>query len=991
MKLKTILFLGCLLLVSAMAHAQGFAVGMFYDPTVTPLTNQCGSGDILPDGTTVEIFWDDNSDGPDPTDALLPLDHPSQPNFNTFPLNTGAFGLPGGVILDPVFSCAVAGPVPPRFWIRICVPDSARHYHSRVWTVQPGLNPDIVFTLITNLADSATVTNAIWCMDEGCGGCLAPPPVSGLIASENRCDGINLTWNSYTGQPLVTELRVYRDAVTGTPLATLAPTATSYLDTGAPTGTSTYYLVAHKVCSPADGDTANSSNVSASGIRVAAPATPTIVGATENLCGEVTISWTNAASLGSTDTMRITRNGVVIHQLDPNGAGQAQNYTWDSGDAGRYGFRVEGWNAACGAGTPSAVDTGEAKQAPVQVTGVDATDGQCTVNVTWNAISGATHYRVYRNTALIQTVTAPTTNYVDTPPLIDTPYSYTVDARNLNNPNGCQDGPISASASGSRIGPPNPPSGVVASDTICTHVRVTWVDNSNNETGFIVRRGAANLDTVGAGVVTFNDSTGLAGTTYSYSVLSLNDCGPSASSNTDNGVKLAALGQVTGVGATDNLPDRVTVTWNNIANETGYRIFRNGSSLNTVLADITTYHDMTAVPGVVYGYSVAAMNQCGDGTVSVVDSGRVFATIDPPGNVQASTSLPTHVALTWDNVDDETGYYVRRDDMQALLTIDTLATLPPNSTSYNDSSGNPGQWYLYTIISFNATSSAVSQPDSGRKLGVPAAPVLTQTLIHCDTVFYSWTSDAETDTVVFFLDGVEVATSLAQSGDRYQILPDAAAHTIQAKGANEAGRSAFSNTLNVATDTGPDAPFNVVGSSTDCETVAIGWASPDGADSIRIYRDDVFVGVVVGASEDFTDIVGYGPATYSYYLIAENECGDSPNSDTIQVSVGEPPSIPTDVTASDSLCDGVSVSWSASTGDVDGYDIYRDDVLVGSVAGDVLQYTDQPLDNVDHTYTVVAVSTECDDSAPSAGYTGHEVAAAEVPTGLAQIQPERCD
>jgi len=73
---------------------------------------------------------------------------------------------------------------------------------------------------------------------------------------------------------------------------------------------------------------------------------------------------------------------------------------------------------------------------------------------------------------------------------------------------------------------------------IAASVTLTWVDNSNNEDGFLIERaiGAApflpTFANVGPNVTTYADNNVIAGTAYSYRVLAFNTAGNSVPSNT---------------------------------------------------------------------------------------------------------------------------------------------------------------------------------------------------------------------------------------------------------------------------------------------------------------------------------------------------------------------------------------------------------------------------------------------------------------------------
>ncbi|UCB52093.1 MAG: hypothetical protein JSV10_08915, partial [Candidatus Zixiibacteriota bacterium] len=141
---------------------------------------------------------------------------------------------------------------------------------------------------------------------------------------------------------------------------------------------------------------------------------------------------------------------------------------------------------------------------------------------------------------------------------------------------------------------PAAPSGCVASDDLCDKVQFSWTDNSGNETGFILYRDGSALDTVGAGVTSYDDLTAVPGVTYSYCVSAYNDCGES-SQCCDDGTRRAPPAAPSACVASDDLCDKVQFSWtDNSGEEMGFIIYRGGSALDTVGANVTTYDDLTA-------------------------------------------------------------------------------------------------------------------------------------------------------------------------------------------------------------------------------------------------------------------------------------------------------------------------------------------------------------------------------------------------------------
>jgi hypothetical protein len=80
-----------------------------------------------------------------------------------------------------------------------------------------------------------------------------------------------------------------------------------------------------------------------------------------------------------------------------------------------------------------------------------------------------------------------------------------------------------------------------------TKLRLTWTDNSNDETGFRVERRAvggafAEVRLTGPNVVTITDSGLAPNTTFEYQVSAVNTGGASAPSNIASGTTLRAIG-----------------------------------------------------------------------------------------------------------------------------------------------------------------------------------------------------------------------------------------------------------------------------------------------------------------------------------------------------------------------------------------------------------------------------------------------------------------
>ena len=142
----------------------------------------------------------------------------------------------------------------------------------------------------------------------------------------------------------------------------------------------------------------------------------------------------------------------------------------------------------------------------------------------------------------------------------------------------------------------------------------------------------------------------------------------------------------------------------NATNATGYEVWSSVSGgpytrLAQLSATATSYIDGGLSQGTSYNFFIRAIS-----VSATADSSIVGATTPvPPATPTNATVVgltPTEVDMTWvDNANNETGYRVLRRTNQADFA--QIAQLPPNTTSYSDTTAQPGVTYDYHIQCYN--------------------------------------------------------------------------------------------------------------------------------------------------------------------------------------------------------------------------------------------------------------------------------------------------
>ena len=338
--------------------------------------------------------------------------------------------------------------------------------------------------------------------------------------------------------------------------------------------------------------------------------------------------------------------------------------------------------------------------APVVRIGNSASSGK--PMLTWNAVEGATSYRIYRSTAkgsgysLLGTTTA--TSYTNTGAKAGTTYYYRVKA--------CNDAglsPYSNVVSGKvKSVTPKPSAPVVKIGNSATSGKpmLTW-NAVSGATSYKVYRATSQNGTyslLGTVTATSYTNTGAkAGVTYYYKVKAVNSAGESAYSNVVSG-KTTVMTLTMGHSASSGKPQ---LTWKAVSGAASYKVYRSTSKngaytvINTTKA--LTYTNVGAALGTTYYYKVEALNASGKSMgFSAIVEGKVA-----PVLAVGYSSVSGKPQLTWKAVPGATEYQVYRSTQQnsGYKKINTTT-----STSYVNTGAKAGTTYYYRVVAVKGTA-----------------------------------------------------------------------------------------------------------------------------------------------------------------------------------------------------------------------------------------------------------------------------------------------
>jgi len=143
--------------------------------------------------------------------------------------------------------------------------------------------------------------------------------------------------------------------------------------------------------------------------------------------------------------------------------------------------------------------------------------------------------------------------------------------------------------------------------------------------------------------------------------------------------------------------------WNNyLSNISGYSIYENGTLIDTVGSNVTSYNLVDLDSNKYYAYSIKAFSNGDEIDVSTINFQTTNIVPDAPTNMRALYVTSHSATLKWDdNSDNEEGFKIYQNG-------ELIATVGTNTTHYNLVNLEPRTAYSYAIKSYNNIGKSTS-------------------------------------------------------------------------------------------------------------------------------------------------------------------------------------------------------------------------------------------------------------------------------------------
>ena len=723
----------------------------------------------------------------------------------------------------------------------------------------------------------------------------------------------------------------------------------------APAGTTCRASTDTNQCDPAETCTSSSVTCPAD-VLYARPLAPTGVAAAPGTL-QATISWTPASWATGYNVKRTdaSGSGYTTQGAPPTTAATPYVNTGLTGGTTYY-YVVSSVNTivTCESANSlevTATPTGDCS--PPAVPTVTATPASGQVLLTWTASTGATSYTVARSTTTgtgylpASTVTTGT-SYNDSNVSDGMTYYYVVTASNGT----CSSVNSVEVLAAPTCAPPAAPTNLVSTANNSS-VALTWTAPAGAVSYRILRSttSGSGYGLVGTtGTAGFTDATVVTGTTYYYVVTASNGSCDSASSTEVRATPACAPpSKPTDLVATPG-DAQIVLTWTaSTGGAISYQVLRSTTAGGSYTSIATTtsvgFTDINVTNGAIYYYVVNASN----GFCSSANSAEASATpvCTPPSVPTIETATPGNgqVTLSWTaSTGGAVSYAVSRGTVGGGA-YSGIAN--PTGTTYADLTASNGTTYYYVVSASNGTcSSANSTEVSATPIATcaQAAPSGVTATAGNRQVTLSWTAAAgatsygigrSTSSGTGYTSAGTVTATTFVDTDPALVNGTQYYYVVAANGTCTSPSSIEASATPVCVP--PTVPAGVAAIADNSNgRITVSWNTVTDATGYTVSHAVSASGPFTAVSTNqtaatFTDS-GLTAGTNYYYVVnasnAAGTCASVYSTPAVSAMSCSSPSVPSDVRAAPGIS-RVTVSWTASTGSPDSYQVKRGTAAAG--------------------------------------------------------------
>lgn len=501
------------------------------------------------------------------------------------------------------------------------------------------------------------------------------------LSAELMENGIMFRWEAVAGAEEYTVLRKADNEGVWKNLKEVTDAQTLYLDKDVESGVTYTYSVA---CGNGYGDSGYfSTGVSQLYLKAARITSIT------NVNNMVRVMWTRVGGAESYLVYRQTQGSSKWELIEKTASERLyyEDKTVESNTAYKYAISTEKGNVTSVIGAGSISHIFLASPEFVEVT--NTTDG---VSLSWNEVSGAEKYEVFRKTDISkewQLITTTTSlKFLDTDVINGTTYFYTVKALNSDTESSYNTN-VTIAFLASPV--------LTSLESVADGVVVNW-QGVSGATGYTIYRKLntesewQSVGSINNATTTFKDITADGGY-YDYAVTAT--IGKSESPKATIGYSVYFLKAPQNI-SVSNVMNGLKVSWDSSKNAEYYIIRRitNNSGVAEVIAEvsITSFTDVWVENLNEYSYSVTAVDKNGWGSLGNPYTNS-FARILPP-IVESAVPETNSITVNWNKVTGVDSYNIYRHTDGNWVKI---ATVENTVNSYKDNSVNSGMKYYYTV------------------------------------------------------------------------------------------------------------------------------------------------------------------------------------------------------------------------------------------------------------------------------------------------------